>query len=126
MMYAHITYAACYTRSHNTHPIHTQTNKRKAKIIVVTVMLHTQQHHCSPSLPIHPHPHPQATELFDYGDDVQQTNTATAKKEKGSHVSVHSATFKEFVLRDELQRAITDCGFEHPSEGASLHSRLYT
>lgn len=29
---------------------------------------------------------------------------------------VHSAGFKDFLLKKELNRAITDCGFEHPSE----------
>lgn len=29
---------------------------------------------------------------------------------------VMSAGFKDFLLKPELQRAITDCGFEHPSE----------
>jgi ATP-dependent RNA helicase UAP56/SUB2 len=28
-----------------------------------------------------------------------------------------SAGFKDFFLRPELQRAVVDCGFEHPSEG---------
>jgi ATP-dependent RNA helicase UAP56/SUB2 len=31
-------------------------------------------------------------------------------------VGIHSSTFKEFVLKPELLKAVTDCGFEHPSE----------
>lgn len=40
-----------------------------------------------------------------------------AEKAKGSYVGVHSTGFRDFLLRPELMRAITDCGFEHPSEG---------
>lgn len=36
---------------------------------------------------------------------------------KGSYSSIHSCGFKDFLLKPELLRAITDCGFEHPSEG---------
>lgn len=35
---------------------------------------------------------------------------------KPGHVSVHNSTFKDFLLKDELLRAIADFGFEHPSE----------
>jgi len=40
-----------------------------------------------------------------------------AEKAKGSYVGVHSTGFRDFLLKGELLRAITDCGFEHPSEG---------
>jgi ATP-dependent RNA helicase UAP56/SUB2 len=40
-----------------------------------------------------------------------------AEKSKGSYVGVHSTGFRDFLLKQELLRAITDCGFEHPSEG---------
>ena len=29
---------------------------------------------------------------------------------------IHSTGFKDFLLKPELMKAITDCGFEHPSE----------
>lgn len=29
---------------------------------------------------------------------------------------VHTAGFKDFLLKKELNRAVVDCGFEHPSE----------
>ena len=35
---------------------------------------------------------------------------------KGSYVGVHATSFKDFMLKSELVRAITDNGFEHPSE----------
>jgi len=40
------------------------------------------------------------------------------KKEikKGSYVGIHSSGFRDFLLKSELLLAITDCGFEHPSE----------
>ena len=31
-------------------------------------------------------------------------------------VGVHSTSFKDMVLRPELQQSIVDCGFEHPSD----------
>jgi len=52
-------------------------------------------------------------ELLDYeeagagGDGVE--------KQKG-YVGIHTSGFKDFLLKPELQRAIQDCGFEHPSE----------
>jgi hypothetical protein len=33
------------------------------------------------------------------------------------YVGIHSSGFRDFLLKPELLRAITDCGFEHPSEG---------
>lgn len=73
-------------------------------------------------------------DLIDYSDDeVQATDipaaasNGDAKKDglkasgapvaKGSYVGVHSRSFEDFLLKPELIRAITDCGFEHPSEG---------
>lgn len=38
-------------------------------------------------------------------------------EKKGSYVGIHSTGFRDFLLKDQLIRAITDCGFEHPSEG---------
>jgi len=69
-------------------------------------------------------------ELLDYEDEAenQQQNGSTAaqkldsttggaKKDlKGNYVSIHSSGFKDFLLKPELLKAITDCGFEHPSE----------
>ena len=41
----------------------------------------------------------------------------SADTKKGSYVGIHSTGFRDFLLKPELLRAITDCGFEHPSEG---------
>jgi ATP-dependent RNA helicase UAP56/SUB2 len=73
-------------------------------------------------------------DLIDYSDEeIQPTevpangNAAATKggltagdaagDKKGSYVGIHSTGFRDFLLKDELVRAITDCGFEHPSEG---------
>lgn len=48
--------------------------------------------------------------------DLTITGTG-ADKAKGSYVGVHSTGFRDFLLKPELMKAITDCGFEHPSEG---------
>jgi len=57
-------------------------------------------------------------ELLDYEDDEQGE---TAEKVEGvdkpkGYVGIHTSGFKDFLLKPELQRAIQDCGFEHPSE----------
>ena len=78
-------------------------------------------------------------DLIDYSDEELQATDAAAtaaapatngaaKKQgdltvtgagakKGSYVGIHSTGFRDFLLKGELLRAITDCGFEHPSEG---------
>jgi ATP-dependent RNA helicase UAP56/SUB2 len=74
-------------------------------------------------------------DLIDYSDEELQATDATAtgtaangaskrgadaaeegKDAKGSYVGIHSSTFRDFLLRPELLKAITDCGFEHPSK----------
>ncbi|KZM18678.1 RNA helicase [Ascochyta rabiei] len=72
-------------------------------------------------------------DLIDYSDEEIQPTEAPANgaaaaakgglaagdaagDKKGSYVGIHSTGFRDFLLKDELVRAITDCGFEHPSE----------
>ncbi|KAF2116628.1 P-loop containing nucleoside triphosphate hydrolase protein [Lophiotrema nucula] len=72
-------------------------------------------------------------DLIDYSDEEIQAPEAPANgsaaaatkgdltvggaaDKKGSYVGIHSTGFRDFLLKDELVRAITDCGFEHPSE----------
>lgn len=38
------------------------------------------------------------------------------EKSKDTYVAIHSSGFREFLLKPELLRSISDCGFEHPSE----------
>ncbi|KDD77120.1 DEAD/DEAH box helicase [Helicosporidium sp. ATCC 50920] len=55
-------------------------------------------------------------ELVDYEDEeAQEPEVAKAEVKKG-YVGIHSAGFKDLLLKPELIRAIQDCGFEHPSE----------
>ncbi|TIB00903.1 hypothetical protein E3P94_01590 [Wallemia ichthyophaga] len=42
--------------------------------------------------------------------------TEEGKDKKGSYVGIHSTGFRDFLLKPELLRAISDLGFEHPSE----------
>ncbi|MCJ1401661.1 Suppressor of the cold-sensitive snRNP biogenesis mutant brr1-1 [Xylographa trunciseda] len=77
-------------------------------------------------------------DLIDYSDDELPNNdvaatatgatngNATKKGDltasggqaetKGSYVGIHATGFRDFLLKPELQRAIADCGFEHPSD----------
>jgi ATP-dependent RNA helicase UAP56/SUB2 len=52
------------------------------------------------------------------GKKGEATAAANVDK-KGSYVGIHSTGFRDFLLKPELIRAISDCGFEHPSEGQS-------
>jgi len=45
-----------------------------------------------------------------------QTKTESKNGQQG-YVSINTSGFKDFLLKPELLRAVTDCGFEHPSEG---------
>ena len=71
-------------------------------------------------------------DLIDYSDEeipteVPANGSGAAAKgglaagdagdKKGSYVGIHSTSFRDFLLKPELLKAITDCGFEHPSEG---------
>lgn len=44
-------------------------------------------------------------------------NILNSHLRSASHVAVHDSAFGDFLLKNELLRAIGDCGFEHPSEG---------
>ncbi|KAJ7630476.1 P-loop containing nucleoside triphosphate hydrolase protein [Roridomyces roridus] len=67
-------------------------------------------------------------DLIDYEDEhdvvpngstAPATNGATAgddDKDKKNFSGIHSTGFRDFLLKPELLRAISDLGFEHPSE----------
>ena len=57
-----------------------------------------------------------ATGAAGNGDAKKGDAAAEGKDAKGSYVGIHSSTFRDFLLRPELLKAITDCGFEHPSK----------
>lgn len=58
--------------------------------------------------------------LAEYDSDEETTTEApeakVAEKSKDTYVAIHSSGFREFLLKPELLRSISDCGFEHPSE----------
>merc|ERR1711988_1533998 len=59
-------------------------------------------------------------DLLDYEDDAdiggENEKKDGAQDGKKGYVGIHTSGFKDFLLKPELQRAIQDCGFEHPSE----------
>jgi ATP-dependent RNA helicase UAP56/SUB2 len=62
-----------------------------------------------------------AEELVDYEEETPSLQTDTGAVSggasvHGTYVGIHTAGFRDFLLKPELLHAITDCGFEHPSE----------
>jgi len=60
-------------------------------------------------------------ELPDFDEDneketKEEPKEGDDKKKTGSYANIHATGFKDFLLKPELNRAIVDCGFEHPSE----------
>ena len=78
-------------------------------------------------------------ELVDYEEDAAalEPSGAAADKakkgaagvggdtKKGSYAGIHSSGFRDFLLKSELLLAVTDCGFEHPSEGTRKHHQQH-
>ncbi len=52
--------------------------------------------------------------MLDETNDASQTENETTRD---SHALISTRSFKDFLLKPELLRAIMDFGFEHPSEG---------
>jgi len=59
-----------------------------------------------------------STEIPTFDDDEQQVDdtAATSGKTGGSHVAISSMGWKDYMLNPALYRAISECGFEHPSK----------
>lgn len=57
-------------------------------------------------------------DLLDYEeeDDAGVETSTTEGGEKSKVSSMHTSGFRDFLLKAELMKAITDCGFEHPSQ----------
>merc|ERR1711967_215218 len=47
---------------------------------------------------------------------VEESKPQEEVKKGGTYSGIHASGFRDFLLKPELQRAIQDCGFEHPSE----------
>jgi len=45
---------------------------------------------------------------------------------RGGYVGTHATSFKDFLLKDELLRAINEAGFENPSQGLEVSSEKFT
>ena len=61
----------------------------------------------------------QYVELVDGDDEYNQgpaQEQVTGASKPTAFVGVHATSFKDMLLKPELQRAIVDCGFEHPSD----------
>jgi ATP-dependent RNA helicase UAP56/SUB2 len=61
------------------------------------------------------------SELDDFSEEENGTETVSENKQSevvrpDTYVAIHASGFREFLLKPELLRAISDCGFEHPSE----------
>ena len=56
-------------------------------------------------------------EVAEYDEIIYDMDPNEPKVATGGQgvTSIHSTSFKDFLLKEELQRAITDCGFELPS-----------
>ncbi|KAK3088353.1 hypothetical protein FSP39_018033 [Pinctada imbricata] len=57
--------------------------------------------------------------IDDYDEDQAGASTSSAqadKKDNKGYVSIHSSGFRDFLLKPELLKAISDRGFEHPSQ----------
>lgn len=60
-------------------------------------------------------------DLLDYEpvedeETLDKPTASAADTKKGHYVGLQSSTFKDFLLKPAILRAVTDCGFEHPSE----------
>jgi len=53
--------------------------------------------------------------LPDYSSSDEEQATNAESKVVTSNTAVHDSGFADFLLKNELIRAIADCGFEHPS-----------
>jgi superfamily II DNA/RNA helicase len=55
-------------------------------------------------------------DIIDLEDQEQKGNNENGGEVKATtYAGMHTSSFKDMVLKQELLTAITDCGFEHPS-----------
>lgn len=55
-------------------------------------------------------------DLPEYSEEHGDGDHKADKGDKKNFGSIHASGFRDFLLKPELNRAIVDCGFEHPSE----------
>mmetsp|Transcript_31233 Transcript_31233/g.57108 ORF Transcript_31233/g.57108 Transcript_31233/m.57108 type:complete len:427 (-) Transcript_31233:136-1416(-) len=61
-------------------------------------------------------PHDELPDFDDQEAEQKEEQKDGADDKRKSFAAIHAAGFKDFLLKQELLRAIVDCGFEHPSE----------
>ena len=56
---------------------------------------------------------------------MQEEEVAAAKPAQSAagHISNSAASFRDFLLKSEILKAINDCAFEHPSKGTVPQDR---
>lgn len=59
----------------------------------------------------------EAQLLYESDEEPKEDDGASGTTtKKGHYAGIHASGFRDFILKPELLRAVTDCGFEHPSE----------
>lgn len=64
-------------------------------------------------------PAEEDADIVDYNEDEEEEDDKKAAPDKelrGSYAGIHASGFRDFLLKPDILRAVTDCGFEHPSE----------
>lgn len=54
----------------------------------------------------------------------KKEDNETGGENKLTYSSIHSTSFKDHMLKQEIVRALQDCGFENPSEGKQTSDRF--
>jgi len=48
--------------------------------------------------------------------DAEQNGKTNGAAKATTYTGVHSTSFRDMVLKQEILQSIVDCGFEHPSD----------
>jgi hypothetical protein len=51
------------------------------------------------------------------GPEQEDDAPAGRVQQTAGHIATTAASFRDFLLKPEILRAINDCAFEHPSKG---------
>jgi len=62
-------------------------------------------------------PPPHAPPPSPASAEEEESTTAKVGQQTAGHISTTAASFRDFLLKPEILRAINDCAFEHPSKG---------
>lgn len=53
---------------------------------------------------------------IEYYEEQKESKAGATGGSKLAQGSIHTSSFKDHMLKEELLRALQDCGFEHPSD----------